>query len=196
MPNRKHSVMSHFIRRSFGTLKLTETTSDLTSSFRFRNINRASRNAFLITERMLSVMESFIPPKNTNEPKSQPLITLGCCAVIVTGTTRERCSMTFDSFRTTGNHCNIVLDCAKKKKIMQSIKNEAKKKILGFSEFWKVRNKILNRGKASVQITFPLIQHQMVRVNLPDFLFLSNHNTLYLYSETRGFQTLSKASNL
>ena len=98
----------------------------------------------------------FIPSKKYQQgPNSQPWFTPECAAAIAhrnhffLNYHQNRCSDTKAAFRTARNHFKRILRNAKDS-YAQSVKSRVAEQRLGSREFWRIRNKVMNRGKGSV----------------------------------------------
>ena len=112
--------------------------------------------ASLLSDWILTGMECYIPSKTFQlKPNSQPWFTPECAAAIAHRNHHfhlyhsNMCEETKASFRTARNHCKRILRNAQysyAKSIQARIGSES----LGSREFWRITNKVLNRGKASI----------------------------------------------
>ena len=99
-------------------------------------------------------IECFIPSKKYQQrPNSQPF---AACAAAIAHRNHffhnyhnNRCSDTKAAFRTARNHCKRILRNAKNS-YAQSVKLRVAEQRLGSQEFWRITNKVMNRGKGSV----------------------------------------------
>ena len=110
----------------------------------------------LLTDWILVGMECYIPSKTYQQkPNSQPWFTPECAAAIAHRNHffhiyhRNRCDGTKADFRTASNHCKRVLRNAQYS-YAQSIQAKIGSEALGSREFWRITNKVLNKGKASI----------------------------------------------
>ena len=116
----------------------------------------ASKIAKEISEWLTLGIAYFIPSKKYQQrPNSQPWFTPECAAAIAHRNHffhsyhQNRCSDTKAAFRTARNHCKRILRNAKDS-YAQSVKSRVAEQRLGSREFWRITNKVMNRGKGSV----------------------------------------------
>ena len=110
----------------------------------------------LLTDWILVGMECYIPSKTYQQkPNSQPWFTPECAAAIAHRNHyfhlyhHNMCDGTKADFRTASNHCKRVLRNAQYS-YAQSIQAKIGSEALGSREFWRITNKVLNKGKASI----------------------------------------------
>ena len=117
---------------------------------------RASKVASLITDWVTTGMDTFIPHKKYQQkPNSQPWFTPECAAAIAHRNHffhlyhQNRCAVTQAAFHNARNQCQMVLRDAKSS-YAKSIQDRIDQERLGSREFWRITNKILNRGKSPI----------------------------------------------
>ena len=101
-------------------------------------------------------MECFIPSKKYQQrPNSQPWFTPECASSIAHRNHffhnyhQNRTADSKAAFRTARNHCKRVLRNAKDS-YAESVKARVAEQRLGSREFWRITNRVMNRGKSSV----------------------------------------------
>ena len=101
-------------------------------------------------------MECFIPSKTYQlKPNSQPWFTPECAAAIAHRNHffhlyhQNRCDETKAQFKTARNQCKRILRNAEQS-YAQSIQERIGQEAVGSKEFWRITNKVLGRGKASI----------------------------------------------
>ena len=116
----------------------------------------ASQAAILISDWILAGMENFIPSKKYQQrPNSQPWYTPKCAVAIARRNhvfNVYRLNRTDDNesaFKTARNNCRKVLREAMTS-YAKSVQASIDKESLGSREFWRISNKVLNRGKTSI----------------------------------------------
>ena len=115
-----------------------------------------SEMATSITEWIQTGIDIFIPHKKYQQkPNSQPWFTPECAAAIAHRNHyfhlyhQNRSDETLQSFKTARNHCHQVLSNAKSS-YAESVQARIQQQKLGSREFWRITNKILNRGKPPI----------------------------------------------
>ena len=128
--------------------------SDIPLSYIFSH--GSPKIASLLSDWISVGMECYIPSKTFQlKPNSQPWFTPECAAAIAHRNHffhlyhRNRCDETKAAFRTARNHCKRILRNAQYS-YAQSIQAKIGSEALGSREFWRITNKVLNRGKASI----------------------------------------------
>ena len=146
---------------------------------------RASKLASLISDWIRNGIDIFIPHKKFQQkPHSQPWFTPACAAAIshrnhyFHAYHRNPSDITRFDFRTTSNRCKYVLNAAKDhyaSLIQSRIDNEN----LGTREFWRITNRVMNRGKSSIPtiINGPeILSSSLDKARLFAKMFSSNSN--------------------
>ena len=117
---------------------------------------RASKIASLITDWVLSGMDTFIPHKKYQQkPNSQPWFGPECAAAIAHRNHffhlyhQNRCAANLEAFQRARNQCHKVLRDAKTS-YAESVQTRIEQERLGSREFWRITNKVLNRGKSPI----------------------------------------------
>ena len=124
----------------------------ITSIFR----NGASKITSLLSDWIRAGIDNFIQSKKYQQrPNSQPWYTPECAAAIAHRNHffnlyhQNRCTETHRDFRIARNRCKMVLRNAKAG-YAASIQSRIEDERLGSRKVWRITNKVLNRGKASV----------------------------------------------
>ena len=114
--------------------------------------------ASLVSDWVSEGIDTFIPHKKYQQkPLSQPWFTPGCAAAIAHRNhyfrlyNANRCPETRAAFRQSSNRCSRILREAKES-YKSAVKQKVEEETLGSKEFWKITNKILNRGKSSIPV--------------------------------------------
>ena len=110
----------------------------------------------MISEWIRNGIDIFVPHKKFQQkPHSQPWFTLACAAAIAHRNHhfhayhRNPSAANRTSFRTASNRCKYILNQAKTN-YADLIQSRIKSESLGTREFWRITNKVMNRGKPSI----------------------------------------------
>ena len=116
----------------------------------------SSEAATSVSDWILAGMEIFIPSKKYQQKSnSQPWFTPGCAAAIAHRNHffhlyhQNVCDETKAAFKTARNRCHQVLRDAKSN-YAESVQARIKQQRLGSREFWRITNRVLNRGKPPI----------------------------------------------
>ena len=116
----------------------------------------SSKIASLLSDWILVGMESYIPSKTFQlKPNSQPWFSPECAAAIAHRNHffhlyhQNRSDETKAAFKTARNQCKRILRNAEQS-YAESIQTRIGEESLGSKEFWRITNKVLGRGKASI----------------------------------------------
>ena len=147
-----HRTVYRYSKANWDEFRSFMADAPLKHFFKFK----VSKAASLITDWVLAGIENFIPHKKYQQkPNSQPWFTPECAAAIAHRNHffhlyhRNRCDETSAAFRTARNNCHRVLSEAKDAYAL-SIQARIDQEQLGSREFWRITNKVLNRGKSPI----------------------------------------------
>ena len=147
-----HRTIYRYSQADWDTFRSYLTDAPLDYFFRFR----ANKLATLLSEWILNGIDLFIPHRRFQQkPHSQPWFSPACAAAIAHRNHffhlyhQDPNSHTKSQYRTASNRCKYVLNNAKNQ-YANMIKLRIEAESLGSREFWRITNRVLNRGKSSI----------------------------------------------